>query len=738
MPAAADRLVRFDPEGLKEGDVVYMSPDEYLKLSPPMKANPVKDAKGRELRESVDQGDAIRAPASLKISVEDGVGKVMGQDGRHRAQLAKDEGIKLIPVKIDKKGEGDFDRVVGMRGEEIAWEAKRPRKWGDIAAEPRFKQMTVEDQNKARARYFDEVIAPTMPAAAAAPAREKWNAVKSKATTGPETRTDPTADMGKVETFRAGAGKAFVDTFARGPGSAVGLVSPEEVEASRKRDAPLMRTDAGALGNVAGNMAAFAPTAFVPGANTVAGSMTLGSLAGLLQPATSGSERFSNTLTGGVTAGAVTGAARALPMVKGAFIDPFTQGGQQRIALDTLSRFAHDKDALGKLNVNELVPGSKPSLAEATGDPGIAQLQRSAQAKMPEVASAFADVRTQRLAARKDALATVAGSQGEREFFEAARDATAERLYSKAFKTPIDPKKLTPKVQSEISELMERPSMKKAVADSFQLAKEEGIALTEDPKDYVQRLHYTKKALDRQIDQAMGKEGAIPPEAILKTKEKLLGVIDKVSPKYAEARAEYQAASQPLNRMEIGRYLEDKLLPALNDFGTERYRPESFAKALRDGDEMAKKATGFKGAKLADILTADQTMTLKSIAEDLGREAAAGERAKVAGSPTAQYLAGANLLRKIAGPLGLPESWVESTLGKTLARAGSAVGSVADDKIAAQLGRFLTDPASAQAAAAARAPLALPFGNNKSIPLSEIGRLALPPAAVGSGAYATQ
>lgn len=96
----------------------------------------------------------------------------------------------------------------------------------------------------------------------------------------------------------AGVGKAFADV-ARGAGQIVGAVSRDDVQESRKLDAPLMATTAGKVGNFAGNMALVAPTALIPGANTVTGAGAIGAGMGALQPSASTGETVLNTLLGG-------------------------------------------------------------------------------------------------------------------------------------------------------------------------------------------------------------------------------------------------------------------------------------------------------------------------------------------------------------------------------------------------------------------------------------------------------
>ena len=140
----------------------------------------------------------------------------------------------------------------------------------------------------------------------------------------------PTSTMGGAQKGLAGFGKAFVD-LARGLGQLnVGQMSPQaryglgqdtaqqsmdrrsqEVARSqqgvieqRVEDAPLMDSGAAKAGNLLGNVAAAAPTAFIPGANTVAGAGAVGAGLGMLQPAASDQERLMNT---GLGAGAGAG-----------------------------------------------------------------------------------------------------------------------------------------------------------------------------------------------------------------------------------------------------------------------------------------------------------------------------------------------------------------------------------------------------------------------------------------------
>lgn len=97
----------------------------------------------------------------------------------------------------------------------------------------------------------------------------------------------------------SGTGKAFTD-IGRGAGQYLGLVSRQDVQDSRERDAPLMATGAGKVGDIVGNVAAAAPALAIPGANTVVGAGLIGAATGALQPSTSTHETLRNLATGGI------------------------------------------------------------------------------------------------------------------------------------------------------------------------------------------------------------------------------------------------------------------------------------------------------------------------------------------------------------------------------------------------------------------------------------------------------
>jgi hypothetical protein len=111
---------------------------------------------------------------------------------------------------------------------------------------------------------------------------------------------NPTAGMSTGDKLAAGAGKAVSDLW-QGAKQIVGASDTKDVAETRGRDAALMDTTAGKIGNFGGSVAMAVPTMFVPGINTYTGAALLGAGQGLLQPTGEGESRGVNTAVGGVS-----------------------------------------------------------------------------------------------------------------------------------------------------------------------------------------------------------------------------------------------------------------------------------------------------------------------------------------------------------------------------------------------------------------------------------------------------
>lgn len=251
-------------------------------------------------------------------------------------------------------------------------------------------------------------------------------------------------------------------------GNAVGLVSDDtakrvqaDIDEAARLDKPLMSTGGGVVGNVGGTVAgmllpgavlktAGQALATVPSAaraaqallaagkainapQTFKGAALAGAGMGALGPVTSEEGeggRLMNAGAGGLggVAGLAAGrVANAAYQGGKALIEPFTKGGQESIIGRTLQRFVDDpaavaarlkaaaEPAMGPFQpgqvrgtMGEIVPGSLPNAAEASGSTALATLTEALKSANPQVKERFANAATAQNAARVGALNRIA------------------------------------------------------------------------------------------------------------------------------------------------------------------------------------------------------------------------------------------------------------------------------------------------------------------------------------------
>ena len=394
------------------------------------------------------------------------------------------------------------------------------------------------------------------------------------------------------------------------------------------------------------------------GVRASGGAISGGATAAAVDP----EQAVGGAVIGGVAPGAVKAVERGFDLAaqgaRGTYrgaravVEPFTKTGREAIAGRVLTQAAGDQAAAVAprlASAAELVPGSAPTAAQVAGNGGIAALERSMAAKNP---TPFADRATEQTAARVRAVEDVAGDAGQKEFFGAAREDAAKDLYEKAFAVPLTIHDLTPAMRGEVRKLMAMPAVQEAVKVARLNAKNHGMKATGEGS--VAGLHQAKLALDDMVSalSANGASGAQAnkAQAIKAARDRLVTFIEKVSPDYAEARATYAAMSQPINQMDVGQELLDKLRPALGEAGAvTRENGESFARALRDGDGLVKKATG-RNMPLDQVLTPEQQQVMQNIAADLARKTNAADLARGPGSNTFQNFAVNNIVEQSGVP----------------------------------------------------------------------------------------
>jgi hypothetical protein len=550
---------------------------------------------------------------------------------------------------------------------------------------------------------------------------------------------NPTEGMSTFEKTAAGIGRGMTSV-----GRALSFGALGDKAESDRLDAPLLETTAGTVGNVIGT-AAPAALAIPFTAPTFAGAAAAGGLTGLGMTEGGIGDRAQGGALGLVGASLGQAAPYLYRAGKGALkglAEPFLAGGRDRIAGRTLERFATNPNALDNLTGAPTITGARLSTAEAARDPGLATLERAIGTMDPQAAAATAARQQANNAARLESLRVLAGgatqpasnvgalnrivnSQPTRASAEATRSAAANASYGAARTGGVD-EAWADALNPQIQQLMTRPSVQNAIGEARALAREEGIELTE--MGSVQGLQYVKQAIDDAIGRLTPRE-ANRARLLTQTSSDLKSVLDEIAPALRQADAEFAMNSVPVNRAAVGERLLERTTGAIRDFsGHQRLQANRFAGALNDEDALLRNATGFNGySSLDDILTPAQSQRVGAVRNELETVANLSNAVSGGQSQTAKMLASQNLLRQIAGPLGLPESFTSNVMSNTLMRPVQWGMQAAEPRIQDAIARGLLSPeeavrliALARAADAQRPPNAL---------LQLMGRSA--PAAIG-------
>lgn len=301
----------------------------------------------------------------------------------------------------------------------------------------------------------------------------------------------------------------------------------------------------------------------------------------------------------------------------------------------------------------EIVPGSRPTAGEAASPSGRAEfsaLQESAARAKP---SEYLERSDQQNAARVGAIEDFAGTPAKLEEARAAREAAAGPHYA------LGEKQTLPFDIQGFGDLHNRPSTKAAVTRAQRLIEEQTGKKVDIP-ELVKGQTVTgaeaqkiKLAFDDLI-KLYPKSGIDSAElsAIQNTRESYIKWMEANFPALREARRTYKAESAPINQMEVGRALEEKLTPALREDG--KLRSGAFSSAVRDSATTLKKATGEpRFQELEDVLNGRQLNAVHNVQSDLARSDRHLEMARRGGSagPNALDLATGNLEREAGGKM---------------------------------------------------------------------------------------
>ena len=181
------------------------------------------------------------------------------------------------------------------------------------------------------------------------------------------------------------------------------------------------------------------------------------------------------------------------------------------------------------------------------------------------------------------------------------------------------------------------------------------FVVKQKPKDIYSAITNIKTLIKNQDNASIKRELTI-------VKKSLENSLRNKVPEFREADKLFAQESIPINQKKIIQSLLNTLRPPLTRGGIPTtINASTFARKLEDGDALAKKITGFKGAKLEDILNKEQLETLENIRLDLQRKQEGSMLGLQAGSSTAQNLSTQNMLNQMPALDMLSKTFIGGT-----------------------------------------------------------------------------
>jgi hypothetical protein len=422
------------------------------------------------------------------------------------------------------------------------------------------------------------------------------------------------------------------------------------------------------------------------GLRSAGGAITGGASTALVSP----DSALTGAMVGAALPPAIAGAARGSEYLGNAmrsFVQPFTQKGQEEIAQNVIRQFARGGPT--SINAAQIVPGSTPTLAEATGNAGLATLQRGTRDIRP---NAFIEREAQNAAARTALFDEIAGDPSKLEFFKADRKTVAKQLYDEAL-DQANQQPLTPWLKGQITQLNKAPTILEARKEAQRLARDR----LEKPSfnGSLRGLQDMKTIIDDKISKAVREGRGGEAESLGNLQNKLTTVMEKLSQTYAEANATYAAMSKPINSMETLQGL--RLTDARGNITLAK------VKNSIESLERLRSAPGFNAAK---SVTDDQLSALRAIHDDLLRQDNLGLGRSI-GSNTFQNLATDNILNSALGD-GLSRLADKYGVSGVLGQVGRLAYSGPNEAIRNRLVNMMLDPQLAAPGLVSNPQLAAP------------------------------
>lgn len=507
-----------------------------------------------------------------------------------------------------------------------------------------------------------------------------------------------------------------------------------EIDSERYYSQDLMGTGGGIVGNIAGH----ASQMLLPGSlakvgnvksallpTSIAGNAAQGTILGALQPVATGETRAGNATLGGL------GGAAGSALFKGgaatlrglaSLVPAFKRSAQESAVGRAITEMAEDAGAVRSaladwLSGNRnIVPGSNPTTAEASGDRGLWALQQYL-GNDTNFATALSRTHEANNAARVGALERAFGGASEEsaQALRQQRDLDARRALTGlgevrgdggfnpfsgvggAPQTASSPGVISlQSVDSAIGKLTSRYEKRPAVKSALDFVR----SLTKTGVRNAEDAYQIRKT----IDDLMGGRIAGDLQQATTARRELQVVKDlldremrKAFPGWGDYLKNYKELSREVTQVKTGEELLSRAQAVRDEDGTSRLAA-GYVKAAGNLDQLvrnvAKKESGYRRAN-ASVLTEDQRGTVDAVRRDIERQLRTRDGVRAIGSPTVQNAIGGNRVQDAVGGAGLlGMTVVEPSMGLTLG-AMNALRKKYGERTAMLLNEAMIDPSLA-------------------------------------------
>lgn len=387
-----------------------------------------------------------------------------------------------------------------------------------------------------------------------------------------------------------------------------------------------------------------------------------------------------HALTGGVIGAAIPGVGavgKYAGNTANSLIQPLTSKGQDQIVNRVVEKFA--KGGPTQINAAELVPGSTPTLSQATGNAGLARLENLLRDTNP---NAFQEVAERNAAARANAFSDIAGDPSSIAALQAQRTQASIPLLNSALKNSRAADATAPIL---IDKILSGPrGGRTAVKSTLEQVRSkmfnpDGTPITDAATLY----HSARKEITDLLDKraALSNPGAQQAtRELMAIKRALDRDINRAAPGFKDYLTKYAEGSKPIDAQQ---FLQSVNIADANGI----IQLGKVQTAIRSIEKL-KKA---RGANQAKSIAPDQMDVLYKIRDDLLR-ANKQHLGRSAGSNTRQNFALENILdNALPGPLRA----LQNPLGR-LGKVSKVVYGSADEEIRNRLVDLLLNPANSR------------------------------------------